>query len=242
MPAPAAPENGPAPTPARAVYGFLLFVVSVLAAVIYLTWVLVPPDWLKTVGLDYWPQRLWALTVPTTVLIALFLFVLVIYPLLGLVDAPGLSDTRIYTDEFSLPEQPVVQGGIPAVSDISLSEVCRHLYLADSEDDVWGEGRSPEVSPRRNVETRTRETRTGETRGDRPRRRQSERRWERETARDIGRDGLQRIGSWGGRDSGPDYGDLRWRSRGDSWRVRRRLGEDSDDGLSPDPDSPNVDS
>ena len=238
MPAPAAPETGPAPTPSRAVYGFLLYVSSVLAAVVYLTWALVPPRWLTALGLDYWPQQLWALTVPTTLLIALLLFVLVIYPLLGLVDAPGLGDPRIHTDEFSLPERPTAEGGIPPVSDIPLSEVCRHLYLDDSAATDWDQRLpSPGISLGGSVETE--ETRTGERRGDRPRRRQSERQWERETAGDA-----PRLRSWSVRDARPaeqrerGYGDVRWRSRGESWRVRRRRREEGGDGLSQDADSP----
>ncbi|XP_037069276.1 phosphatidylinositol N-acetylglucosaminyltransferase subunit P-like [Pollicipes pollicipes] len=126
----AAPENGPAPTAARAVYGFLLLVASALAAALYLAWALLPPAWPRALGLDYWPQRLWALTVPTALLSALLLFVLVIYPLLGLLDVPGLDDPRVHTDEHSLPRRAApAGGGIAPVYDVPLSEVCRRLYM-----------------------------------------------------------------------------------------------------------------
>ncbi|XP_043225397.1 phosphatidylinositol N-acetylglucosaminyltransferase subunit P-like [Amphibalanus amphitrite] len=226
MPPPAAPENGPAPTPSRAVYGFLLFVASILAALVYLSWALVPPSWLLSLGLDYWPQQLWALTVPTTIVVALFLFVLVIYPLLGLVGAPSLHDPRVYEDEFSVTAAPAAPGGIPPVCDISLSEVCRHLYLDGPETTVVGRDEWPPPlpdSPPASLQHRAR-------------RRQSERPWD----ADGDLNPIPRLRSRSERDARQaerGNGDVRWRIRGELWRARRRRLDDSGDGLSAEDDS-----
>ncbi|XP_047101131.1 uncharacterized protein LOC124719961 isoform X2 [Schistocerca piceifrons] len=45
------PEHTPAPTPARAVYGFVLYLASVTSAALFLLWAYVPPDVASSLGL-----------------------------------------------------------------------------------------------------------------------------------------------------------------------------------------------
>ncbi|KAF7266399.1 hypothetical protein GWI33_020275 [Rhynchophorus ferrugineus] len=94
-------QNTPSPTPIRAVYGFIMFLSLNLLFIIYLIWSLVPGKYFEMVGLDFLPQRHWAISVPIFVLTATFVFGFVIYPSLGLLMTPHYDDLRTITDKNS---------------------------------------------------------------------------------------------------------------------------------------------
>ena len=111
------PEHSPAPTPDRAVYGFVLYLLSYSALVLYLTWALLPERTLVELGLEFLPQKYWAVAVPTYISVVLVAFVVCIYPNLGAVMAP--ADDGTHMDEFSVywdGEAPT--GAVPPVADI----------------------------------------------------------------------------------------------------------------------------
>ena len=59
------PEHSPSPMPERAVYGFVLYLLSTAAFLIYLLWLIVPDDILRaTLGLTFMPDKYWAVAVP----------------------------------------------------------------------------------------------------------------------------------------------------------------------------------
>ncbi|RZF35114.1 hypothetical protein LSTR_LSTR009420 [Laodelphax striatellus] len=125
------PENTPAPTPSRANYGFALYLGSWTAFGLYLIWSFVPESFLHNLGLTYWPQKYWAVAIPVHLLITLGLFAFCIYPAINMTLVPPMDDMRILTDKYSFEPTPVEKcrrGGIPEVSDIPMSEVCRRLY------------------------------------------------------------------------------------------------------------------
>ena len=87
-------QHSPAPTPSRAVYGFVLWLLSHAALLLYLVWALLPDQYLHWAGLDFLPQKYWAIAVPVYISVLFFTFVFVIYPCLGMLSTPPLGDIR----------------------------------------------------------------------------------------------------------------------------------------------------
>jgi len=128
-----APAHSPSPTPSRAVYGFLLFLMSNFFLVMYFVWALVPDDLLHTAGLHFLPQKYWAVAMPIYLSVAFLAFVFLVYPMMGRLQCheawdayqPAVDTHTIYRDQ--LPEQP--EGAVPPVYDMRPEEV--HQYLAN---------------------------------------------------------------------------------------------------------------
>lgn len=122
-------QNAPSPTESRANYGFALYLSSKTAFVVYLIWAFIPGDWLAFVGLTYIPQKYWAIVLPVWVCCAILVTTL-LYPAINMLLVPPMNDSSILTDSFALkPVSNVPPGGIPTVSDLPPSEVCKTLYL-----------------------------------------------------------------------------------------------------------------
>ncbi|KHJ40836.1 UTP--glucose-1-phosphate uridylyltransferase [Trichuris suis] len=67
-------DRSPAPRPDRAIYGFVLLLGSTACMVIYLLWAFVPEQWLHGIGLTYWPDKYWALAIPSYAITSFFLY------------------------------------------------------------------------------------------------------------------------------------------------------------------------
>lgn len=93
------PEHTPAPTPSRAVYGFVMYLSFQIFFIIYLIWALVPEEYFTWIGITFLPQRYWAITVPVYFLTVLTAFAFIIYPALGLCMTPDLDDQRTIRDK-----------------------------------------------------------------------------------------------------------------------------------------------
>jgi len=132
MPGPV-PEHSPAPTPERAVYGFVLYLLSYSCLVLYLLWAILPDTALAQLGLEFLPQKYWAVALPIYLSVVFFTFVLVIYPSLGMIATPTVDDIRNVTDIHAIywPTQSP-EAAIPQVSDIHPSRITE---LLKSEDD-----------------------------------------------------------------------------------------------------------
>ena len=127
------PEHTPSPSPSRAVYGFVLYLGSCSVLGLYLVWATLPDSVLHSLGLTYWPQKYWAVTLPIYGCVLLALFAFFFYPGLNFLIVPPVNDMRIITDSFSTPLDQSLIAEIPPASDLSLSLVCRHLYLNSNE-------------------------------------------------------------------------------------------------------------
>eukprot|EP00088_Acartia_fossae_P008558 TRINITY_DN14103_c0_g1_i17.p1 TRINITY_DN14103_c0_g1~~TRINITY_DN14103_c0_g1_i17.p1 ORF type:complete len:147 (-),score=21.39 TRINITY_DN14103_c0_g1_i17:482-922(-) len=128
-----APEHNPAPTPSRAVYGFVLYLVAKFLLIMYLAWALIPDDILLRLGLDFFPQKYWAVATPVYLSLAFMTFILLVYPSLGRLHARGLWDKyvphprdkhAIYRNE--LPCE-VDGGGVPPVYDMEPHLIQQYL-------------------------------------------------------------------------------------------------------------------
>lgn len=92
------PEHTPAPTPSRAVYGFVMYLGFKFFFILYLVWAYVPHSWFEAIGITYLPKRYWALAIPVFLLSVLTVFAFVIYPSLGLCMTPNWDDLRTIQD------------------------------------------------------------------------------------------------------------------------------------------------
>lgn len=92
------PQHTPAPTPSRAVYGFVMYLSFEIFFIIYLIWAIVPDEYFELVGITFLPQRYWAIAVPIYFLIVLTIFAFIIYPALGWYMTPDVDDLRTFKD------------------------------------------------------------------------------------------------------------------------------------------------
>lgn len=94
-------QHNPSPTPERAVYGFILYILATAGFILYLMWLFLPENILHSIGFgEFLPQKYWAVALPIYFSVAFFLFVFIVYPSLGLLVTPKIKDVRNITDEF----------------------------------------------------------------------------------------------------------------------------------------------
>lgn len=92
------PEHTPAPTPSRAVYGFVMYLGFKFFFIVFLIWAYVPHSWFEAIGITYLPNRYWALAIPVFLLTTLTIFTFFIYPSLGLCMTPNWDELRTIQD------------------------------------------------------------------------------------------------------------------------------------------------
>ena len=121
-------QHSPAPTPSRAVYGFVLHLLSLALLLLYLSWALLPPAILSSIGLHFLPQQYWAVAIPTYLSVLFFTLVLVVYPALGLLATPGSGDLRHVADSKTFySEGPALEGAVPPLYDERPADVLNHI-------------------------------------------------------------------------------------------------------------------
>jgi phosphatidylinositol N-acetylglucosaminyltransferase subunit P len=97
------PEHTPAPTPSRAIYGFILFLLFKTLFIIYVFWAFLPEEFLRTkLGLTYLPDKYFALYVPILVLCGVTFFAFFIYPALSLALTASIDHISTIKDDFSI--------------------------------------------------------------------------------------------------------------------------------------------
>jgi len=113
-------QHNPSPTPERAVYGFILYLLATACFGLYFMWLVFPEEALHFIGIgQFLPQKYWAVALPIYFSVAFFLFVFIVYPSCGLLVAPTINDVRNVTDEFSIySTEKVDKDKIPRVYDI----------------------------------------------------------------------------------------------------------------------------
>ncbi|KAJ8762735.1 hypothetical protein K2173_012227 [Erythroxylum novogranatense] len=116
-------QQGPKPLE---VYGFVGSITTVVATVIFFVWAYVPEAWLHSMGIYYYPNRYWALVLPTYVMVAIALG-LIFYLGLNFMSTPAQASCYTIFDEFSKDPSDFVPEGdekpIEPISDIDLYEI-----------------------------------------------------------------------------------------------------------------------
>ena len=126
------PEHSPLPTPERAIYGYVLYLMSYVGLAFYLIWAYIPDKWLHACSLTYLPQKYWAIVAPTFLCISLVV-VLFLYHFSNLRLVPSLRSTRTITDSKAkvVDNTPIKAGSVAPLGDLDISDVCKHLYMSD---------------------------------------------------------------------------------------------------------------
>eukprot|EP00123_Amoebidium_parasiticum_P006789 comp17657_c0_seq1/m.17445 comp17657_c0_seq1/g.17445 ORF comp17657_c0_seq1/g.17445 comp17657_c0_seq1/m.17445 type:complete len:173 (-) comp17657_c0_seq1:310-828(-) len=130
-----APEIEPSKNelgPSREIYGFVLYVASWLAFVVYLIYGFTPDPVLHSWGITYYPQKWWAIAVPTY-LCSLYVFIQVFYVALNMMRTPPLDSMATLVDEYTCSEAtettwPQDAESIPPIVDIPIGRVNGVLY------------------------------------------------------------------------------------------------------------------
>lgn len=94
-------EHTPAPTPNRAVYGFIFSLVFKILFIIYLIWALCPKKWLIALDITCLPNQYWSVVMPIFLLTILATFAFVIYPSMGFLMTPKWNDIRTIKDKWN---------------------------------------------------------------------------------------------------------------------------------------------
>ncbi|KAB1225037.1 Phosphatidylinositol N-acetylglucosaminyltransferase subunit P [Morella rubra] len=122
--------NGPKP------YGFVGYITTVVATVVFFVWAYVPETWLNSIGIFYYPSRYWALAVPVYVMVTVAL-ALGFYLGLNFMSTPSPTSLNIMFDEFSReplsfvssvdgdepPIEPISDIGINKINDLMFNNV-----------------------------------------------------------------------------------------------------------------------
>lgn len=123
----------PAPNIGRCIYGFVLFLVSIVSLVIYYLWAFIPRYLIEMTGITYFPSKYWAISIPIFFLMFILLFGFVLYPAINLFLTPSLTDiSTIYDRHYcksDLKSNDDWNQGIPRINDLPLDFVCQQLYL-----------------------------------------------------------------------------------------------------------------
>uniref|UniRef100_A0A1A9X465 PIG-P domain-containing protein n=1 Tax=Glossina brevipalpis TaxID=37001 RepID=A0A1A9X465_9MUSC len=89
------PEHTPAPTPARAVYGYAFYLLTLTLFVLYVLWAFLPA---KALGLSYLPDKYFAVLLPMLVLVGLSFFAFFIYPAINMSLTPDKDEMASVVD------------------------------------------------------------------------------------------------------------------------------------------------
>ncbi|KAJ2521356.1 hypothetical protein H4217_001453 [Coemansia sp. RSA 1939] len=124
-----------AKTPTFEYYGFVVYMVSMVAFVVYLAWAYLPDSALEAIGISYYPDRYWALALPAWWLTAVG-FILLFNIAMNMYNTPPLSSLDNITDQHSNVADIADAdgflcdevGGIPPISDLPITLANRCLY------------------------------------------------------------------------------------------------------------------
>lgn len=120
----------PAPSPSRCIYGYVLFLLSLVGLIVYQMWAFIPTRFIQQTGITYISSKYWAIALPVYFLLLIVLFALFLYPAVNLLFTPPLNHYSTVCDMHYRKNDPRVSSPscIPPISDLPLDFVCKQLY------------------------------------------------------------------------------------------------------------------
>ena len=97
----------------------------------YLVWAITPENVIKEkLGIEFLPQKYWAVAIPIYIGVAFTLFVFVVYPSLGLCITPNLDDIRnvVDVDRARFVKNGKTKEGSLVVGDMMPKDVIREVF------------------------------------------------------------------------------------------------------------------
>ncbi|XP_065878765.1 phosphatidylinositol N-acetylglucosaminyltransferase subunit P [Euphorbia lathyris] len=110
------------------VYGFVGSITTIVATVIFLVWAYVPERWLHSIGIFYYPDKYWALAIPTYAMVTIVLAI-GFYIGINLLSVPPPTSFNTIFDEFSRDPTssfPLIEGDeqpIEPITDIGINKM-----------------------------------------------------------------------------------------------------------------------
>lgn len=130
----------PAPSPQRAVYGFAIYVFFVSLFITYCLWVYLPTQFLEhTLGLQYLPDKYFALSIPAIILSGTWIFAFLIYPFIGLAMTPASDHISTVKDSKTIYRCCFESEG----------DLCENI-VQEAEDSPWESGSFCQVHSKAN--------------------------------------------------------------------------------------------
>lgn len=103
------------------IYAFVGWIGTIASYAIFLTWALVPDDYLRQVGITYYPSKYYALALPCYVIVCIVLVILA-YVGISMILNPDPDDTRTVCDchsrRIAAKFHCVRKGNVPEIGDI----------------------------------------------------------------------------------------------------------------------------
>ena len=117
------------------VYGFVGWLMSGLALIIFLLWAIMPEHVWDDFGVTYYPSRYWALAIPAYVVMSYF-FMCAVHVGIGLMRTPPLGSAKLISDQYTreardfsrLARSVEANVGTPEIYDIPITVTNRLLY------------------------------------------------------------------------------------------------------------------
>ncbi|KZO95035.1 PIG-P-domain-containing protein [Calocera viscosa TUFC12733] len=139
FPPPSSSESPASPprTRAREVYGFVAYCGTLLLFVLYVAWAVTPDEWLERAGIDWYPNREWAILLPAWSMVIVLLTYLTYFGLAlsatpSFTDLTTITDTRAHILKMQGDYNPLLAyakpDAVPHEFDIPLGTVNRVLY------------------------------------------------------------------------------------------------------------------
>lgn len=125
------------------VYGFVGFVSSAVALVLYLIWAFVPDEVLEQHGITYYPTKHWAVAIPAWFLVAVVSIVCA-YEGLNMMCVKPLTDIRTVRDGSSKAPASVGLSSAVCNAAVSMPPLC-HVPLEDVSRVLYGGGGGPSL-------------------------------------------------------------------------------------------------
>ena len=122
----------PSPNSGRCIYGFVLFLVSILMVFLYSLYAIIPSKVFVWIGFTYFDRKYWSLAFPTQILVSIMSFALFLYPSVNYLLTPSLNSSDTLFDINSRHSKPFNKNkAIPPIRDLKPHFVSQQLFLTE---------------------------------------------------------------------------------------------------------------